>query len=285
MKGPVLAEAVYGSIALREFQDLDILVRERHIPRAIEVLVANGYTQIDTSKDGDAYSHVFACAAAATLVDLHWGFAGPRFYFGLEPERLFECCVSAELSGRTVRALSAEDTLLLLCMHGAKHCWSRLGWICDIAELVRAWGERIDWGDLIGRAEASGSRRMLLLGLSLAADLLGARLPADVYASASQPTVAELAYTVRTWLLSGKDGATDPIAREAFYVAMRERPADRAKHFLHGFGRFLVPNARDETAVRLPKALTWLHWLVRPVRLLLTYGNPAALLKKLVGMV
>ena len=284
MKGPVLAEAAYGSVALREFQDIDILVRREDIPRAIEVLLANGYTEIDTSKDGDAYSRVFACGAAATVVDLHWDFAGRRFSFGLEPERLFDRSVAVELSGRTIRSLSAEDTLLLLCMHGAKHCWSRLGWICDIAEFVSVH-DRIDWAGLIARARVSGSERMLLLGLRLASDIFGTRLPADIQERAAQPAVAALALSVQAWLLDGKDAAADPIDRETFYIAMRERPMDRVKHLLHGIARFLTPNARDARAIRLPRALSWLHWVVRPVRLVVTYGNPAALLKRLSGFI
>jgi hypothetical protein len=284
MKGPVLAEVAYGNVALREFQDLDILVRKSDVPRACEVLLANGYTEIDTSKDDDAYSRVFAYPAAAALVDLHWSFAGRRLCFGLEPNRLFDRSVIIELGGRAIRSLSAEDTLLLLCMHGAKHCWSRLAWICDIAELVRVH-ERMDWAGLMARAKGSGSERMLLLGLLLASDLLGARLPAHIHERASEPAVAALSRTVRAWLAHGKDAAADPIGREAFYIAMRERPSDRARHLLHALGRFLAPNARDAKAVRLPKALSWMHWILRPVRLVIAYGNPAALLKRLVGMI
>lgn len=284
MKGPVLAEVAYGSLALREFQDVDILVRKKNVPRAAEALLARGYVEIDTSKDGDAYSRVFSCAAAATVVDLHWDFAGPRFGFGLKPGALFDRCVTVRLGGRTIRSLSAEDTLLLLCMHGAKHCWSRLAWICDIAELLRVH-EGLDWSELMARAQAAGSERMLLLGLRLASDLFGTRLPADIHTRASQPAVASLARDVRGWIARGKDAAGDPIERETFYVGMRERPVDRAKHFLHGIARFLTPNARDTWSLRLPKPLRWLHWIVRPLRLVVTYGNPATVLKRLLGII
>src|SRR5207244_11975507 len=45
--------------------------------------------------------------------------------------------ISLPLGGTLVRTLSAEHLLLVLCAHGAKHCWERLGWICDVAELLR----------------------------------------------------------------------------------------------------------------------------------------------------
>src|ERR1041384_3498267 len=42
-KGPVLAVALYGNVALRQFSDLDILVRPRDVARASELLQAEGY--------------------------------------------------------------------------------------------------------------------------------------------------------------------------------------------------------------------------------------------------
>ena len=33
--------------------------------------------------------------------------------------------------------LSLENLLLVRCAHGSKHLWERLGWICDVAELIR----------------------------------------------------------------------------------------------------------------------------------------------------
>ncbi len=42
-KGPMLAVQAYGDIGLREFMDLDILVRHREIPKITEVMRENGY--------------------------------------------------------------------------------------------------------------------------------------------------------------------------------------------------------------------------------------------------
>ena len=42
-KGPVLAEIAYGSLALREFLDIDILVPKQEIFRSRDLLIAEGY--------------------------------------------------------------------------------------------------------------------------------------------------------------------------------------------------------------------------------------------------
>ena len=44
-------------------------------------------------------------------------------------------------------------------------------WICDIAELLRAYSKRIDWTGVVNRARTLGGARMLALGLLLAHDL------------------------------------------------------------------------------------------------------------------
>src|SRR5579863_3082612 len=42
-KGPLLAQAAYGDLALREFTDLDLLIHAADLPRAIAMLADHGY--------------------------------------------------------------------------------------------------------------------------------------------------------------------------------------------------------------------------------------------------
>ena len=53
-------------------------------------------------------------------------------------------------------SLAPEDNLLLLCMHGAKHCWSRLERVCDVAELITSHSN-LDWVALVSRAKVFGA--------------------------------------------------------------------------------------------------------------------------------
>src|SRR5204863_6282428 len=95
-----------------------------------------------------------------------------------------------------------EDMLLALCVHGAKHLWERLAWLCDIAGLIEQHPE-LNWARLIAKARATGSERMLLLGLSLAADLFGLELPtACRQALTQEPSVSALAAAVRRGLFT-----------------------------------------------------------------------------------
>ena len=42
-KGPVLAAQAYGNVALREYEDLDIVLHQRDMPKANEIMVGLGY--------------------------------------------------------------------------------------------------------------------------------------------------------------------------------------------------------------------------------------------------
>ena len=70
-----------------------------------------------------------------------------------------------------------EDTLVALCVHGAKHLWYKLQWLCDIGELL-CTHDRLDWERVM--LQAQGSKRMLFLGLYLVQHVLGVTLPEEI---------------------------------------------------------------------------------------------------------
>lgn len=70
-------------------------------------------------------------------MELHYGLASPR---GLrfDASNVWRRSVDAEFHARPVRAMSAEDRAVYLCLHGLKHGFTRLVWIDDVARAVRA---------------------------------------------------------------------------------------------------------------------------------------------------
>jgi hypothetical protein len=75
-----------------------------------------------------------------------------------------------------VRSLSNTQLLLALCLHGTKHFWSSLGWLVDLAELMRR-DTGIDSQWVRVQARANGCERRVGLGLRMAKDLLDAPVP------------------------------------------------------------------------------------------------------------
>ena len=275
-KGPVLAASVYGNLALRQFLDLDLLIHKQHVAKARELLVEHGYRpQFDLNDSQEAafvrsYSaQSFVRDDGKVVVDLHWAMTSRDFGFPLEPERLWEDTETISLAGREIRTLSQENLLLFLCVHGGKHGWERLGWVCDIAEIIRS-RKGMDWKQVIKQAGALRSERMLFLGLYLASDLLEAPLPEEIRARAhSDAAVKSLAAQVRERLFR-EVPLPGVFESWRFQVRIRDRLWDGCRYC---FGLVMTPTGLELTLIPLPAVLFPLYYVLRPMRLALKHGG------------
>ncbi|MBV9851365.1 MAG: nucleotidyltransferase family protein [Armatimonadetes bacterium] len=239
-KGPVLAATVYGDLTLRACGDLDILLRPTDILRAGDLLRTVGYQPEHQFRDArEEAEHLradceynFRRASDAMLVELHWHFR-PRFFpLPLDMDGLWDRARTVQIGSVTVLTLAPEDLLLVLCVHGAKHCWERLGWICDVAALLRALPD-LDGRALAAQAKGLGCERVLWLGLALAQDLLGIA-PPDSLRSDTSPVVSALAAQVRRQFF---EGPGRPLDRSLFHLRVRDRMQDRLPYVRHRIRR------------------------------------------------
>ena len=225
VKGPVLAMHAYGDPTMRSYGDLDLLVRQRDILHATECLQAANFeptvsvTAIQAAKIPGQY--LFAKPNANLIVELHNEFTLRYFPRRLPLERLFARSILVSVDGRDVPALSVEDELVYICVHGATHFWDRLGWIADVAALI-ARQTNINWENVDAMAKEVGAERMLHLGLYLASDLLHIHLPdavlKDVRGDAGATKLAE---RVHGWLMAADHRAPTLFQRAAFRLGMR----------------------------------------------------------------
>src|SRR5713226_887343 len=225
VKGPVLAMQAYGDPAMRSYGDLDLLVRQRHIRRATELMSAAGYvaavplSAIDAGKIPGQY--LFFKSDSKLIVELHTDRTLRYFPRRLPLEEFFARQIRVRLDAHEAPALSVEDELVLICVHGAKHFWERLMWIADVAAVVsRQTG--IDWQRVADLARAVGAERILHTGLRLASDLLQARLPDKVQALVQADAVAaRLAEQTCKWLPAAGYAPPGLFERAAFRLRMR----------------------------------------------------------------
>ena len=174
------------------------------------------------------------------------------------------------LAGRTVHTFGAEEMLLVLCINGAKDCWERLDRICDMAQLLRSH-RRINCNRALKIARRIGAMRMLSLGLRLAADLVDAELPEELAGAAyGDETVARLVEDVRGRLFSGTADEVEFVSagKSLFHLRLRERLRDRIGYCPAN----LEPTAGDCASLPLPRALSFVHYITRPIRLVARFG-------------
>ncbi len=277
-KGCVLAAAAYGDPALREFHDLDFLIDRSDALRAKDALIEAGY-RLDTGVKlngfpAHGYEYRFIRNRDGLTVEVCWRITLRHSFASLDLDRLHGGG-ALPLAGVVVPTLGPEEQVLLVCVHGSKHVWGLLRWVCDVAALVHRYPE-MDWDRVQQQASQVGCWRAVALGLRLAHGLLGASLPAPILGTiAREPGIAQAERMVRHHLFRGDGGVgTKTEIRLELYLAERlcDRVWIRCFPILHFLYDLVTPSERDRTALRVPAWLTGIYYATRPVRLLMHYG-------------
>lgn len=276
-KGPVLATRAYGSVALRPFSDIDLLVRLADVPRTVDVLEEAGYEAIHPLPAARAarwdtymplWHHPHANANGyrrpdGITVDLHWGLVSRYYQFPQDAAELWPRAVPVDLpTGRRVRAMSPEDALLFLCLHAAKHHWRELRFACDIALHLRAHPD-LDAGRIRARARRLHAERMLDLGYALADAFFGVFLPEERRRCVGWDKQRRALMRLGVRMLFGGVGTLEVLR---FQMAVRDRARDAVGALVYNAVTALRPTREDHEWLRLPKRLERLYPLVRLAR-------------------
>jgi putative nucleotidyltransferase-like protein len=268
IKGPVLAARSYADPSARTYGDLDLLVRQRDIRHATELMLESGYeaavslNAIDTGKIPGQY--LFSKPDSRLLVELHNDLTLRYFPRPLPIEDFFARQVRAQLDGHEVPAPCVEDELVLICVHGAKHFWERLSWIADVAGLI-AQQRRMDWGRAASTAKEVGAEHLLHTGLRLAVDVLHAELPEAISSRVQGDARAEkLAARALRWLPAAGYAPPGLFERAAFRLRMRGNLLAAPAYLLR---LSLSPTEEDWQANGKVHSNRFLDTLRRPFRL------------------
>ena len=269
-KGIVMAEVYYGDMALRRSGDMDLFVRGRDVGRIKHAVRDLGYRQrVPVPEDAEeeyiasGYECTFDSPAGKNLLELQWALQ-PRFYaVDFDMEGLFERAVKVSVAGRAVKTPSAEDLLLVLSVHAAKHVWGRLIWLCDIAQILKR--ENLNWDWVQARARQFGIERILHVTLLLANRLVMAPIPAPMEQSVVEDGAARaFADKITVNVARGISYDEDQVSYFRLMMQLRERKADRMRFLTR---LTFTPGPGEWEAVRLPKSLFPLYRVVRLARL------------------
>jgi Uncharacterised nucleotidyltransferase/Transglutaminase-like superfamily len=144
-KGVPLAITAFQDPVLRDAGDIDLLVAEKDVFTAGEILRAEGYVRIEpqarlTPRRLRSYvSHQkdfsYAYPGSDVIIDLHWRLFRNSFLpANASLTEVGEDWV--DLGSERIATLPISRLLLYLCVHGALDGWLRLKWLADIGALV-----------------------------------------------------------------------------------------------------------------------------------------------------
>ena len=271
-KGPVLSQQLHSDLSLREFLDLDILVAKSQAWDVIELLCERGFepqfvlTRRQFGRFQRSSSQIgLYSAAKGMLIEVHWALLSTGYTFSPAIQMVWESIQIISIAGRSIKTFSPETQLLFSCLHQAKHNWSRLGWVLDLAALIQQ-SPAMGWQQIQNRAGSFGTARMIRVSLRLVQRLFQVTLPAGIIEWVADDTcsikIAER--TLKRFLLVdtkvGKPVPMDPLFRTSM-----ESLADRTFYW---FDTILRPTPLEWAMLPLPDGLYPLYYPIRIGRLI-----------------
>jgi hypothetical protein len=268
-KGIVLGASAYQDLTRRPAGDIDLIIHHRHLAKATSLIQERGYElKTQTREDGtpfeDCYEYHFERQTDGMVLEIRWRLVltQPRFRRNLGMDWVWPLRRTVMVAGAEVPDMSPEITLLTLCMHGSKHVWCRLIWICDVAQLL-ASSPGLDWNEVVREAGKTGLWRSLALGVLLAHRFADAEVPQAVLRRfESDATVRKLTQYIVENLFDAPGSA--PEGGVPYYVKLLGF-RDRVRMVM-SFD-YLRPNEHDRAVLPLRGPLSPLYYLIRPFRL------------------
>jgi hypothetical protein len=262
LKGPFLAERLYGNAALRVSRDLDLLVRKADLPRAEAALATIGFIP------GAPDDYHRPWHRRTTTVELHHDVENP-LAFNFHVEGAIERARPAVFQGERCWQLAPDDELLFLCLHAARHRFELLSLILDLQlAFEKLPGASTAWHLRPEVAELSG---LLTLGLAMVHRLQPstAVVPNLRGTKEQHQHLEDLADRLWQQLLTQPGEPLNWRTVHAFFVEI-ERPGwprfrRHCRHLRILAGRAIEPDY--EFAARFGLHRTWQVRMLRPFRL------------------
>ncbi len=262
LKGPCLAERLYGDAALRTCYDLDLLVRQSDLARAERLL-----TDIGFRPDSDADDYHRRWRRKAVILELHHNLENP-LAFDFDMDAIWARTLLSQFQGVPIRLLGVSDEMLYLCFHAVRHRFERL---CLIFDLVFAF--RHSPRAFAGKLERCNPEfdNVYALGWMMATRLDPQIPEAACVRSGNRKRLEQLADRLWQELLLAPPKTLDWAAQHRFYLELenpgRSRLLRRWRH-----QRILLTRLIDADfafAGRFNLHRNWQVRLLRPIRLLM----------------
>ena len=280
LKGLPLSQRLYGHPLLRDAVDIDLLVSPKSFRAAERSLLRNGWRNVSKFRETPVrnrwQAHFVADSRFVGLggsLELHHRFFDNPHYFDLKFERLSARAASVTIGRTAFPTMAEDDDLLYLMCHGAKHLWTRLKWLCDVA-LIFANMPAPRLERVAARCREAKLGSILTSTLGLCQDALHVQVQPRV--RGGRPRAAKApAQALDGLSLNGKRTAFPIDASKRSWS--KRRPERRFRRqltkilllrpnlqaLLHGFSTILT-TPRDWRRVDLPDPLFPLYVLLRP---------------------
>lgn len=187
LKGPTLSFQLYNEINKRQFSDLDILIDKTQFRNGVQLLISSGYTlqkpNIDLNSNSlETYINKYNAVELydhdkRILVELHCGIYALGWLSEKDSRRFLMDPHMVTINGNTYQTLNNSNYFLYLCYHGAKHMFTRLSWLRDVADFLK--NKEIDHKAVLNMAMDLKIERLLGISLMLVNEYFSEEFPKE----------------------------------------------------------------------------------------------------------
>lgn len=189
LKGLGVSWRYYGTYGARHCGDIDLLVHPDQLKRASGALTSAGFEHLSADDMKEPKSPIPGAALfnhhlnfswlGVPLVELHARLHPNPALAPLRFDTIMHDGIPIHIAGVACHIMSDKDQAIYLAVHGARHTWRRLQWLCDFQALVSRCGQE-ELGGVIEIAERQGIAPTLLQSLLLLHLLFDTALPQDI---------------------------------------------------------------------------------------------------------
>lgn len=274
-KGPIFAICVYGDVSLKYFNDLDLLIRQEDVVKAVEILRREGFLPL-CALDSAQLKRLAQTDNEIPLIhnksgiciDLQWELTGGFCSHRLRYEDLQKEQQELNVFQHKIITFGDEDLFVYLCLHGTQHLWQEFDHVCCMHELLRK-KKKIVWDRLLEKSRSLGMEKAFQVGVHLLGSFYANTVPASVTLEKEREKgVTSLARIII-------ERYNLPVHQEGQPVELNRRFNSMQFRFLRGWRKKLryalhllfVPTRYDWQCMPLPAMLAVCYYLLRPIRL------------------
>ncbi|MEI6946669.1 nucleotidyltransferase family protein [Paraflavisolibacter sp. H34] len=275
-KGAFLSRFLFGDFITRETRDIDFLIYPSDTIKVTRLLLAEGYrTDFYYDEQDEDYIVKVSCERSfyktdqqgrLTSVEIHWQLLPPSFDVPLQNAELLQHLEVEQVYGKEVNLLNTSFNFLsLITHHGVNDVWRTLKHVVDLGTFVEHKADSIDWEWVRKKTGQLKIKKALETGFYLADDLLGIDPPPGykLHRGKDGGRVLEnlLAYPMLTKLKYSWKHFSQ-------HLALRDNRMHQLKLVVNSLKLLFMPTANDLKSLRLPSALFFLYYFIKPFRLL-----------------
>jgi len=269
-KGPLLSQLIHKNITFRQYCDLDILVDENDLDKAINILSQNSFNTDETEykniMQNKSVFHDISLYKNSIHVELHWRLFSDEFRTDLKKVNIKENLSQVTISNYTFNSFENEILIVYLAIHGAKHQWERIEWLLDIVKIFQ--NHTIDWQRLLEITATSKTKKILFSTLYLCQNILDLELPIEIQKYLDDKKILKLSKEIEKDFYANFSGSllqkvqTKTISKKQY--DMLEGYTNKSSFLIS----LLKPTELDFKTIELPKHLYFFYYFIRPFNIL-----------------